>query len=162
MRGARVHLPRDLAGTLRAMRRNLTGVTLIELMIAVVVISVLAAIAVPAYRLHLVRAQRSDATEALLRIQAAQEKSLVRNGRYTADLVSPPDTGGLGLQRTSERGFYKLNVTLTRAGYVATASAIAVEGGREDGHCRTFTINETGRRSAVDRSGTDRSAECWR
>jgi type IV pilus assembly protein PilE len=144
------------------MRRNLSGVTLIELMIAVVVISILAAIAVPAYRLHLVRTQRADATQALLRVQAAQEKSLVRNGRYTADLSSVPDAGGLGLQRMSEHGFYELTVTLTRVGYVATASAIAMEGRPDDGHCRTFTINETGHRSAVDSSGTDRSAECWR
>lgn len=135
---------------------------MVELMIAVVVISILAAIAVPSYRRHLLRTQRSDATAALLRIQSAQEKHLVQKGKYTADLSSASPAGGLGLHTISEQGFYKLTVGLTRTGYIASASAIANKGQADDTQCATFTLNENGQRGAVDVSGADRTTECWR
>lgn len=139
-----------------------SGVTLIELMIVFILIGIVAAIAVPAYRSHVLRAQRSDATSALLRVQAAQEKFFVQNGRYSADLRGAPGAGGLGLSASSERGFYAIAVSLTPNGYTATASAIPANAQTEDRNCRSFTIKETGARSALDASGADRTAECWR
>lgn len=138
------------------------GVTLIELAIVVVVLAIIVAIAVPSYRLHVVRAQRADARAALLRVQAAQEKFLVQHGRYTADLESTPSAGGLGLQSTSERGLYSLRVVLNANGYMASASATATGSAARDSHCAAFSLNESGARTAQDQGGVDRSVECWR
>jgi len=43
----------------------------VELMIAVVIAAILAAIAIPGYRSYVQRAQRTEAKSALLRIQVA-------------------------------------------------------------------------------------------
>jgi type IV pilus assembly protein PilE len=138
------------------------GVTLIELAIVVVVLAIIVAIAVPSYRLHVLRAQRSDARAALLRIQAEQEKFLVQHGRYTANLESAPAAGGLGLAAASDRGLYSLRVDLTANGYVARATAAPMASSARDTHCSVFTLNESGTRTALDQSGVDRSGECWR
>ena len=70
------------------MRYTQRGVTLIELLTVVVIVAILASIAVPSYRNYLIRAQRTDATTALLRIQSGMEKYLVQNGKYTTDVDS--------------------------------------------------------------------------
>ena len=146
----------------RTSPQRLRGVTLIELAIAIIVVAVIAAIAVPSYRLHVLRTQREDARAALLRIQAAQEKFLIQKGRYTADLANPPAAGGLGLHATSEHGLYSLDVVLTATGYVARASAAATGAQNKDPHCAVFSLNEAGTRKALDSSGADRTTECWR
>jgi len=74
-------------------KRNQTGVTLLELMTVVVIIGVLTSIAIPSYRRYTLRAQRSDATAALLRIAAAQEKFYLQNNTYTTTVGA----GGLNL-----------------------------------------------------------------
>jgi len=74
-------------------KRNQTGVTLLELMTVVLVIGILSAIAIPSYRQYTMRAQRSDATAALLRIASAQEKFYLQNNTYTTTVGA----GGLNL-----------------------------------------------------------------
>lgn len=138
------------------MRNKYSGVTLIELMIVVVVVGILAAIAVPSYRNYVMRSQRSDATAALLRLAAAQEKFYLQNNTYTTD-VTP---AGLNLTATaplnSEHGWYTVTVTAADAtGFTATAATVTGGGQASDTHCASFSINETGQRGA---SNTD----CWR
>jgi type IV pilus assembly protein PilE len=140
------------------MRKREKGVTLIELLAVMVIVAILASIAVPSYRSYVLRSQRTDATTALLRIQSSEEKFLVQNGKYTETV----DTGGLGLTKTSEQGFYNLDVKLTTTGYTATATAIADNRQKDDKTCQTFTVNEAGTRKAFDSSATERTVECWR
>ena len=83
--------------------RSRQGFTLIELMIAVVVIAILAAIAVPSYRSYVLRAQRTDATSALLRVRNAQDKFFLQNRRY----MDPAGVTAGGLD-ASERGYYTI------------------------------------------------------
>lgn len=137
------------------------GFSLIELMITLVIIAILAAVAIPGYRNYVMRTQRGDATAALLRIAAAQEKHYLQRNTYTTNLNdAPPD--GLGIPMT-ENGWYTLGVDdvapggLT-AGYQATATADA--GGPQGGDdaCQTFTINH----QSVRDSAPDPVDVCWR
>ena len=71
------------------MRSRERGVTLLELMAVIVIIGILASIAIPSYRTYLLRAQRTDATAALLRAAAAQEKCYLQNNRYATNAELP-------------------------------------------------------------------------
>lgn len=64
------------------MRSIQTGATLIELMVAVVIIGILAAIAVPSYRSYVERSVRSEAQGCLMEAVARAERFFARNDRY--------------------------------------------------------------------------------
>lgn len=141
------------------MHRYQRGVTLLELMVVVVIVGILASIAVPSYRNYVLRAQRSDATAALLRIAAAQEKFYLQNNTYTAAL----DNTGLNIGTASEHGWYNLSVTAASAtAFTAQATAPAASAQYRDTDCRTFTITETGARGATNASSATTTAACWR
>lgn len=142
------------------MRLTQNGVTLIELLTVIVVLGILASIAVPSYRNYLLRAQRTEATTALLNLQAAQEKFYLQNNAYTDQVAAAPPAG-LGLMATTERGFYDIAVTLTNVdqGYTATADPVAGAGQADDTRCTQFSITDTGTRGATGPGGRD---YCWR
>jgi type IV pilus assembly protein PilE len=150
-------------------RRLRRGFTLIELLVTLVVLSIILSFAIPGYRQYVQRASRVDATSALLRISAAQEKFYVQNGRYAGDDElddAPP--AGLGIGGT-EQGYYALAITpaaegLT-VGYTASATARTDSSQSDDDDCWVFTINERGIRAAETRAGgtgTDVTERCWR
>ena len=138
-----------------AARRKMRGVTLLELMIVVTVIGVLAMIAVPSYRQYVMRAQRTEAKTALLRLQTNQERFYLTNRTYSADPVALGFVGSL-----TERGTYTLAVAGAGAnGYTATATprAGANINMTEDAQCTSFSLTATGIRTAT---GSD-AANCW-
>ena len=60
------------------------GFSLIELLVALVILAVLAAQAMPAYQQHIVRTRRSEAQSALLRLMMQQERFHTQNNTYVA------------------------------------------------------------------------------
>jgi type IV pilus assembly protein PilE len=141
------------------------GVTLIELLMALVIVAVLAAVAIPSYRSHQIRARRSEATAALLQLQAAQAKFYLQNNRYTAAIAAPLPNG-LGLTGHSEYGLYDITVALdtnpaqsSDQSYTATATPAVTAGQSSDKQCTSFTLTDTGRRGSTGSAGTD---SCWR
>lgn len=66
------------------MRRGATGFTLIELMIAVVVIAILAAVAYPSYTRHVVRSHRSQAQGYLMRVAQREQQVFLDSRDYAA------------------------------------------------------------------------------
>lgn len=144
------------------MRKSEKGVTLIELLTVVVVVAVLASIAVPSYRRYLLRAQRSDATTALLRLQSAEEKFFLQYGAYTTDLTSNAPTGLGQTSSRSERGYYQLGVAPTTTGYDAVATVVSGGGQGDDKKCASFKVTERGVKSALDSANATSTDECWR
>ncbi|MCB1624715.1 MAG: type IV pilin protein [Pseudomonadales bacterium] len=141
------------------------GVTLIELMIALVVVAILAAIAVPSYRSYILRAQRTEARTALLRVQAAQERFLLQQNRYATDAeleAAPP--AGLGQPRTTEGNKYGIAIVnaATPTEYNVTATALASGGQQDDSKCVLLRIDHNGVKYAADSGGTDTTRDCWR
>jgi type IV pilus assembly protein PilE len=135
--------------------------TLIELMIVVVVVAILASIAVPGYRNHVLRTHRVEARTALLDLAAAQEKFYLVNNTYATGLqltTAPP--GGLGLPATTENGWYTLAIAdgASAAGFSATATAAGTQ--TADADCATFSIDQLGVKSAT-RSDGGASSRCW-
>ena len=146
------------------------GFTLVELMIVVVVMAILASLSVGGYRQYVRRANRVDATSALLHLSAGQERFYLQNDRYatTADELAAPPPAGLGTEGT-EHGLYDLAVapadTGATAGYAATATASSTGPQRDDDDCQVFSIDQSGKRGARDSNGTETAAiidRCWR
>ncbi len=142
---------------LAAHPKTQAGFTLIELMIAVVVLAILASIAVPSYGRFVQRANRADATAELLRLAAAQERFYIANNTYTASLAAPP--AGLGGGGSSERGYYTIAVTEADVnGFTIQAVPTAGSKQASDAECQTFTINEQG----IQTSAPGTVEHCWR
>lgn len=135
------------------MPRFQRGITLIELMIVVVIISILAAVAYPGYQEFSARAKRNEARSALLQIATNQERFYLDNRTFTTDLT----VMGLGNNAATYRtpsGAYDIVINnADAANWDATATFLL--GGGEAGRCLTFTLNGAGARG----SGPD--TDCW-
>ena len=90
--------------------RRRRGVTLLELLVALALAGILAGLAYPTYRGHLVRAHRIEAIEALLAIAAAQERFHFQHGRY-AQGFEPDVTPGLPLPTVTRGSRYRLHIS---------------------------------------------------
>ena len=131
-----------------------TGFTLIELMIVVVIIGILMAISVPAYRDYVMRSHRTDAHSSLLDIAARQERHVAQYNRY-ADVITATDLTGLNMAANSKEGYYTLAVAACAGGLIANCyliTATAVGGQADDTDCPSLTYNSV---------GTKTPAACW-
>lgn len=131
------------------LRKHMSGITLIELMIVVVVISILAAIAYPNYQEFTARAKRNEAKAALLRLAINQERFYLNNNSFTLVLADL----GFGSAIT-ETGYYQIEVTAADSSNF-TATATYLQGGSEATKCLTFTINGRGAKTS------DPDTNCW-
>jgi type IV pilus assembly protein PilE len=125
------------AATATTMNRQ-RAFTLIELMIVVAIIAILAAVAYPSYREHVIRTNRADAQQYLVDIANRQEQFLL-------DVRSYGDETDLGLT-TPERVDRFYNITVTPAagpppGYTLTAAPKAGTMQAGDGN---LTLNNAG------------------
>lgn len=136
------------------LRRKVQGITLIELMIVVVIISILAAVSYPGYQEFVARAKRNEARAALLQIATNQERFYLDNRTFTTDVSILGLTNVPGNCDISESGAYNICVNnADTANWDATATYLL--GGGEAGRCLTFTLNGAGTRG----SGPD--LNCW-
>lgn len=145
--------------------RKYRGFTTSEVLTILVVLTVLTAITVSMWRSHQLGVRRSDAIEALLALQAAQDRYFGEHARYADEtqLASEPPEG-LGIKTISRRGYFQISSRSSEdnLGYWATARVIDREGQSPDTRCVELRIDQNGRRFAVDADGADRSADCWR
>lgn len=95
-----------------------SGFTVIELMIAVVIVGVLLAIALPSFLDSMRKGRRSEAVAALSAMQQAQERWRSNRAAYTATLSDL----GLTSATTGPGGYYSLSISsASSTGYVLTA-----------------------------------------
>ncbi|MBT8144578.1 MAG: type IV pilin protein [Gammaproteobacteria bacterium] len=132
------------------------GFTLIELVITVAILIILAAIAVPNYRNHVIRSNRTDGMATLMRIAAAQEKFYLQNNSYTADLSA----AGLNVGNSSDYYTYVVASDDLTSRFTATASP--VESQKQDDKCATLSLDNFGNKSARDGDNNDTTSTCWR
>lgn len=126
-------------------RNRARGFTLIELMIAVVVVAILAAIALPSYLDSVRKSRRSEAASSLMQVQQAQERWRASNPTYSDDL------GELGLPNSSPSARYDISITAATAensstavglgaAYIAMAYGADDSSQADDGACRRMAV----------------------
>jgi len=128
-------------------QKQQNGFTLIEIMIAVVIIGILGAIAVPQYGSYVTRAKRTDGHVALR--AASQEMERCRTQKFSYANCTPNTT-------VSADGHYTIavsaDVTRSSTVYELTAAAKTGSSQEKDTDCKEMTI---------DALGTTKPAACW-
>lgn len=136
------------------------GFSLIELMIAVAVMVVIVAIAVPTYQGTVRKSRRADATAALTAVMQAQERWRSNNPAYSAVLAD------LNQAASTVNGLYTISLDGVGAnGYTVIATAVAGKTQADDGTCATLRVRMNGGNinygSASAAWDDTASKKCW-
>ena len=127
------------------------GFTLIELVVAVGIVGLLAAIAIPSYQDSVLKSRRKAAAACVV------EQAVFMERYYTTNLVYTGAALPAGGCRTDLAAFYvfALNGVPDATTYAITATPTAAQA---DTLCGTIGINQAGQKSET---GTGTANECW-
>lgn len=126
----------------RVMRKrsdNVSGMTLIELLIVVAIVGILAAIAGPTWNDQVIKSRRADARNTLLAAQIEQEQYRANNLTYATSMSAM----GMGSFDSTSRDYYRLEVVSADAtGFLITATPNGNQ--TNDSTCNVFAVRQTG------------------
>ncbi len=139
------------------------GFTLVELMVAVLIVGILAAIAVPSYSNYVRKGRRTDAKSALLDLASLEERYFSVNNSYSETTTQLGYAGGWPV--TVGGGYYTIATptvvaatTTAAATFSLTATVTTLGGQNQDTQCQTFTVTSAGVQSATP----DPTNTCWK
>jgi type IV pilus assembly protein PilE len=140
------------------------GITLMELLIVVTIISIIAAISYPSYTQFIVRAKRNAGSSMLLQVADRQQQYFMDNKRYAANLTSLGfdentimigDDGNILSSGDGDR-IYGISLSeVTATSYKLTATP-QLQQSAKDTKCGNLTLTHTG---AKGQSGS--GDNCW-
>jgi len=140
------------------MRTDRKGMTLIEVMIAVVIVGILAAVAIPSYTSYVSRTRRADAVTALETVALYEEKAFAEAGTYEtlADLMAHrrmPDVN-------AQSRYYEIDVDPLGSyaeGFIATATPVNEQADDDT----VFGIDSNGNRGTVSGGAVVVNQDLW-
>ncbi|HET7527700.1 MAG TPA: type IV pilin protein [Burkholderiaceae bacterium] len=138
-------------------RRHAAGFTLIEMMVAMVMVAILASIAIPSYRSYVRRGQLAEAFTTLADMRVKMEQSYQDNKSYgTANCPTLAPTYGAFPVAGK---YFTIACGNLGTGQTYTLTATGVTGGLTAGF--TYTLNQDGRKGTTSFDGQSSSATCW-
>ncbi len=140
-------LKRVFVVSCKAFRINYNGFTLVELMITVAILSILAAVAIPAYSNYINRAKQADAIIGLKAAQMAQEQFFSENNAYSSTVDILPGFSDATVDNSYVKGEYTLSASASTVPSFSIV-AIRVVGGATD----RWTISDTNVNPVFDTS----------
>ena len=134
------------------------GFSLMELLIALAIIAVLTAIAIPNYSAYIARGKRSEARANLVEAATWMERWRTERGRYDDPANAnnpPPGFPWAQIPRTGTAN-YTVAVVAAPATYTITATAV---GTMATDPCATLALDQTGARTFTGANGSQEV--CW-
>jgi type IV pilus assembly protein PilE len=150
--------------TAASYRRRAGGFTLIELMVTVAIAAVLASIALPSYLSSVRKSHRTEARTALLNLASLTERMYSTTNSYlNGAALLPTDVGYSGTAWPINVGsnYYSVNATVTATTFTFTATPATGSSQVSDTKCASFSVDQTGKQTALDSSGADSTDTCW-
>ena len=129
---------------------NISGFTLIELMVTIAIIGILYGIAIPSYVSYMQEARRSEAQSYIMQQVSILERQYTRLGGY-------PDSYAM-----NSSDYYTYTYSCSAAASASSAAndsatfiiEAAPKGSQSDDECGTLTLNHQGQTTAS-------SSSCW-
>jgi type IV pilus assembly protein PilE len=147
--------------TRSADRRRSRGFTMIEMMIALVVVAVLAAIAYPNFRQSIINGRRADGATALTDLANRMERYYAQNNTFaTATIATGTAATDVLAAAASGQGFYTLSIT-AQAQHTFTIRATRAGAQTADTKCGDFTLTSAGVKGLVNNATGFTVARCW-
>jgi type IV pilus assembly protein PilE len=134
--------------------RSHRGFTLVELMVAVAIVGILAAIAYPSYVQYTVKSKRAAAESFIMGLANRQEQYMMNARQYATTLGELGVTVPADISRN-----YTITepIPVTATGYSITAVPIGGQAAN-DTRCGSISIDQAGTKGV---SGTGTATECW-
>ncbi len=139
---------------------KMRGFTLIEIMIALVIVGILSAIAVPSYFEYIRRANRAEMQAVMLEASQYMQRLYTLHNAYDKDrngkALGLPDS----LKKSPRAGAARYNITLKAEAHAFTLTAAPVAGFNEP--CGSFTLTNTGQRGLSNAKTGNTVQTCWK
>jgi type IV pilus assembly protein PilE len=129
--------------------RRRRAFTMIELLIAIAIVAILVALAVPSYRSFVIRANRVEGIDAVMAAMVCQERIYSRTNAYDAG-----QCGGL-----TSNGLYQVTIATQNANQNVAITATP-QGAQTGDSCNALSLNEKGIKKANGATG-DAAEKCW-
>ncbi len=143
------------------MRSPQSGFTLIEIMVALVIVAILAAIAIPSYQDYVTKSRRTAAKTTLMDMVSKQENYFsdfkqyadkISKLGYPADIIYLDSNANVSSSQNSESTYKITMVQSDTFDFAFIAQAVQMQA--KDSECLSYKVDHQGARTATN-------ASCW-
>lgn len=133
---------------------RISGFTLIELMIVVVVLGILIAVGFPSYQAAILKTKRADCQSVMLNYANALERRYTATKTYDGGAMDFACPSNVDTADSTSRRTYNLTLATADTTYTLTATPVSPQTKEK---CGVLTLNNTGKKTS---SGAA-VKECW-